>query len=247
MLCRDKVAVVTGGTSGIGKAIARKLAAEGAHVCLFGRNAERGAEAVAEIEASGGSAQFFQVDVGKHDAVDEAIQALLKEHGAIDILVNNAGITRDGLLMRLTEDHWDSVLETNLKSAFNTCRAVARAMLKNRSGKVVNISSVVGLTGNAGQTHYSASKSGLIGFTKSLAREFASRGICVNCVAPGFIQTPMTDELTEEQRKAILNSVPLGRMGEPEEIANAVAFLAGPHSDYITGQVLTVDGGMVMQ
>lgn len=243
MQLKDKIAVVTGGTAGIGRGIAKKLAQEGAKVMVVGRNAERGQEVVKEI---GNGAEFHKVDVANTQAVDQFFQKVLADHGKVDILVNNAGITRDALLMRLSEEHWDEVIDTNLKSAYNTCRAVIRSMMKARSGKIINISSIVGLTGNPGQAHYSASKAGLIGLSKSLAREVASRGICVNCVAPGFIKTPMTAALTEDQQKAILHAIPMSRIGDVEEIAEAVLFLAGDRSNYITGQVLSVNGGMAM-
>lgn len=242
-MLQDKVAIVTGGTAGIGREIAVKMAEAGAKVAIFGRNPERGAEVVAQIGDD--KAIFIQVDVAKTGAIEEAIAQVQEKLGDIDVLVNNAGITRDNLLMRLPEDHWDDVIDTNLKSAFNTCRAVVRPMMKKRSGRIINISSVVGLTGNAGQAHYAASKSGVIGFSKSLACELATRGITVNCVAPGFIETPMTDVLNEKQKSAILGAIPMGRMGQPEEIAKAVIFLASDMANYITGQVLAVDGGMV--
>jgi len=241
-----KVAIVTGGTAGIGRAIARRLAEAGATVVVFGRNEERGAQVAAELQGDSLGASFMRVDVADAEQVTAAINKVLETHGKVDILVNNAGITRDSLLMRLSEEHWDEVLDVNLKSAFNTCKAVVRPMMKARSGKIINISSVVGLTGNPGQAHYAASKSGLIGFSKSLARELASRGINVNCVAPGFIETKMTDAIADKHKEALLGAIPLGRMGKPEEIADAVLFLAGENAKYITGQTLTVDGGMVM-
>ncbi|MGE3954491.1 MAG: 3-oxoacyl-[acyl-carrier-protein] reductase [Parachlamydiales bacterium] len=246
MQVKDRVAVVTGGTAGIGRAIALKLAGAGADVVIFGRNAERGAEVVKEIEALGRKGTFIGVDVADASAVEAAIERVLQEHGKVDILVNNAGVTRDGLLMRMSEEQWDAVLDTNLKAAWASCKAASRAMMKARYGKIINISSVVGLTGNAGQAHYAASKSGLIGFTKSLAKELASRGVCANCVAPGFIDTQMTEVLPDGVKEVILNQVPLKRLGNPEEVADAVLFLASDCASYITGQVLTVDGGMVM-
>ncbi len=248
MRMKDKVAIVTGGTAGIGRATAIKLAEEGAKVTIFGRNEERGAEVVKAIEekVGPGKARFIKVCVSKTEDVDAAIKQVLDADGQVDVLVNNAGITRDGLLMRLPEDHWDEVIDVNLKSAYNTCRSAVRPMMKAKCGKIINISSVVGLTGNAGQAHYAASKSGLIGFSKSLARELAKRGICVNCVAPGFIQTAMTDALNDGQKDAIKKTIPLSRLGQPEDIAEAVLFLASDQANYITGQVLTVDGGMVM-
>lgn len=245
---KGKTVVVTGGTAGIGKEIAALFVQEGAHVVIFGTNAERAQEALDYLNSvrSNGEQKILSklVDVSSKSAVDEAMSAVLTEFGMIDVLVNNAGITKDQLLMKMTESDWDLVLDTNLKSVYNTCSCVVRPMLKAKSGKIINISSVVGLIGNPGQTNYAAAKAGMIGFTKALAQEVASRGICVNCVAPGFIQTKMTDVLSEEQRAAILQKVPMKRLGRAQEIAQAVLFLA--MADYITGQVLTVDGGMVM-
>ena len=245
-ILKGKKALVTGGTAGIGKAIALAMAKAGAHVVIFGTNQERALQTVKEMEdltsGSGQMFSFYIVDVADKAAVDTAIQSI----GNVDILVNNAGITRDGLLMKMSEEDWDQVLATNLKSVYNTCQSLVRPMLKARSGKIINISSVVGITGNAGQTNYAASKAGMIGFTKSLAQELASRGICVNCIAPGFIQTKMTDVLTEAQKEGILKQIPMGKMGTVENIADAVVFLASPLADYVTGQVLAVDGGMVM-
>jgi 3-oxoacyl-[acyl-carrier protein] reductase len=248
-ILKGKKALVTGGTAGIGQAIAFAMAKAGAHVVIFGTNQERAAQTIKEMESlTTGSGQTFCsyiVDVADKAAVDSAIQTILTT-GGIDILVNNAGITRDGLLMKLSEEDWNQVLATNLKSVYNTCQSLVRPMLRARSGKIINISSVVGITGNAGQTNYAASKAGMIGFTKSLAQEVASRGICVNCIAPGFIQTKMTDVLTEAQKEDILKKIPMGKMGTVENIADAVVFFASPFGDYITGQVLAVDGGMVM-
>jgi len=249
-LLNHKKALITGGTAGIGKEIALQFARQGADVLVFGTNGERAAEVITELKAAQcREDQHFEaliVNVADKKAVEETIQTLLTKFGAFDILVNNAGITRDGLLMKMSEEDWDTVLDVNLKSVYNTCQAIVRSMLKARSGKIINISSVVGLTGNPGQANYAASKSGMIGFTKALAQELASRNICVNCIAPGFIQTRMTDGLTEQQREGILKKIPMGRMGTPNEIAQAAVFLASSLSDYITGQVITVDGGMVM-
>lgn len=243
-----QIALVTGGTAGIGKAIALKLAQHGAKVVIFGTNEERGAELVKKVHtlSQGDNATFLKVNVANTNEVDEAIKQVLALHSKVDILINNAGITRDQLLIRMTEDDWNDVMDINVKSCYNTCHALVRQMMKSRKGKIVNISSVVGLTGNAGQVNYAASKAAMIGFTKALAKELAPRNICVNCVAPGYIETRMTDVLTNEQKEMTLKQVPLGRMGTPEEIANTVLFLVGPESDYITGQVLAVDGGMVM-
>jgi len=240
---RGKWAVVTGATKGIGKGIAEALASHGAHVVVVGTNAERG-EAVAK--SLGGNSFFKALDVSSFEACHTFIDEVLEKTGRVDILINNAGITRDNLLMKMSEEDWDRVIDVNLKSVFNLSHALVRPMLKAKRGKIINIASVVGLTGNAGQVNYSASKAGVIGATKSLAQEMAPRGICVNCIAPGFIETEMTGVLSEKVRDAILNKIPMKRMGNTNEIANAVLFLSSELSDYITGQVLTVDGGMVM-
>lgn len=249
-LLKAKKALITGGTAGIGKEIAIAFAKQGANVAIFGTNEERAALVLQELEQSRLCPEqhflSFIVNVSEKSSVEGAIQQLLANWGQVDILINNAGITRDGLLMRMTEEDWDQVIDVNLKSVYNTCQALVRPMIKAKSGKIINISSVVGLTGNAGQANYAASKSGMIGFTKALAQELATRGICVNCIAPGFIQTRMTDALTEGQKEGILKKIPMGRMGDPQDIANAAVFLASSLSDYVTGQVLTVDGGMVM-
>ena len=247
---KGKTALVTGGTAGIGKAIALAFAKEGSSVVVFGTNEARGLQVIEEMRRiSDDSDQKFilkLLDVSNKKAVDNAIKEILDLVGCIDILVNNVGITRDGLLMKMSEEDWDLVIAVNLKSVYNMSQALIRHMLKARQGKIVNISSVVGLMGNAGQTNYAASKAGMIGMTQSLAKEIASRGICVNCIAPGFIQTSMTDALSDAQKEAIFKQIPMGRLGLPEEIAQATLFLSGPESNYITGQVLTIDGGMVM-
>lgn len=245
---KDKAAVITGATAGIGRDIALAFAQEGANVAIFGTNGERASEVLQHLKQVYPNQKFISklADVSDKKAIDQALQEILAEFGKIDILVNNAGITKDGLLMKMSEEDWDRVIAVNLKSVYNTCQALVRPMLKAWSGKIINISSVVGLTGNAGQVNYAASKAGMIGFTKSLAKEVASRGICVNCIAPGFIKTPMTDALTDAQKEGILNQVPMGRFGNAEEIAHAAVFLASDWSNYMTGQVLTVDGGMVM-
>lgn len=249
-LLLGKIALVTGGTRGIGKAIAKRFVEEGASVVLFGMDPKRGELAVGELlsglDPEKQKIAFYSVDVGQSSAIENAIKRVYEDFGSIDILVNNAGITRDSLLMRLKEEDWSAVMNTNLTAIFHTCQAVIRSMLKARTGKIINITSVVGLMGNAGQTNYAASKAGMIGFTKSLAKEVGGRGICVNAIAPGFIQTEMTAGLEEKQQEALLQQIPLQRFGQPEEIANAALFLASSHSDYITGQVLVVDGGMVM-
>ena len=243
----DQVAIVTGAGRGIGHAIAVRLAKEGARVASVSRseaNAERTANEINAIRAE--AAKSYAVDIADHTAVQQTSAQILKDFGRVDILVNNAGVTRDGLSMRMSIDDWDTVMDTNLKGAFSFTQAVMRSMIKQRSGRIINISSISGLTGNAGQANYAASKAGLIGLTKSLARELASRGITVNAIAPGFIVTDMTGVLSDQVREAILNKIPLGKFGEGEDIAAAVAFLAAPEAKYITGQVLTVDGGMVM-
>lgn len=242
-LLNGKTALITGGSSGIGLAIAKKLAGQGAEVVIFGTNPSKGENALTEIQQANPAKLplFYQVDVSKTDQVESAIQKIPK----VDILVNCAGITRDGLLMKMTEEDWDQVMATNAKSCFNTSKAVIRQMQKARSGKILNISSVIGLIGNAGQFNYAASKGAIIAMTKALALEVAPRNIQVNCIAPGFIQTLMTEILTESQRESILSRIPLGRMGTPEEVADAALFLVSPLANYITGQVITVDGGMV--
>ncbi len=242
-LLENKIALITGGSSGIGLAIAKKFAEQGAKVIIFGQNAEKGQKAITEI---GHHATFHSVDVSNTNVVEQTIKEILAKEGKIDILVNNAGITRDELMMKIKEEDWDQVMDTNAKSCFNTARALARPFLKARQGKIINVSSVIGLIGNPGQVNYAASKGAIIAMTKALALEFASRSIQVNCIAPGFVDTQMTGVLTESQKESILAKIPLGRMGLPEEIANAALFLASSLSDYITGQVLTVDGGMVM-
>jgi len=247
MRFENQVAVVTGAGRGIGHAIAVRLAKEGARVASVSRtesNAQKTADEINSLRAD--AAKAYAVDVADQAAVQKAAAQIFEDFGRVDILVNNAGVTRDGLSMRMSMDDWDTVLNTNLKGAFNFTQAVMRPMIKQRSGRIINISSIAGLTGNAGQANYSASKAGLIGLTKTLARELASRGITVNAVAPGLIETDMTTVLSEEIRQGILQKIPLGKLGEPDDIAGAVAYLASPEAKYITGQVLTVDGGMVM-
>jgi 3-oxoacyl-[acyl-carrier protein] reductase len=242
----NQIAVVTGAGRGIGRAIALKYAAEGADVVVVSRTQENSEKVAAEIRALGRKAWAFAVDVADAAAVNAAAEKILAEAGKVDILVNNAGVTRDGLLMRMSDADWDTVLNTNLKGAFLVTKAFSRAMIKARSGRIINVSSVIGLIGNAGQCNYAASKAGLIGFTQSCAKELAGRGITVNAIAPGFIQTDMTSELKEEMKAALLKQIPLGSFGEAEDIAGAALYLASPSARYVTGQVLTVDGGMVM-
>jgi len=247
MRFENQVAVVTGAGRGIGHAIAVRLAKEGARVASVSRteaNAQRTADEINSARAD--AAKAYAVDVADPDAVQKAAAQIFADFGRVDILVNNAGVTRDGLSMRMSLGDWDTVVNTNLKGAFVFTQAVMRPMIKQRSGRIINISSISGLIGNAGQANYAASKAGLIGLTKTLARELASRGITVNAVAPGLIETDMTTVLSEEIRQNILKNVPLGKLGEPDDIAGAVAYLASAEAKYITGQVLTVDGGMVM-
>src|SRR5438874_8307344 len=242
----DKIAVVTGAGRGIGRAVALKFAGEGADVVCVSRTAENSEKVANEIRALGRRAWAHALDVSDAAAVAAAGEKILAETGRVDILVNNAGVTRDGLLMRMSEADWDAVLDTNLKGAFLVTKALTRAFMKQRSGRIINIASIVGLIGNAGQCNYASSKAALIGFTKSVAREFASRGITCNALAPGFIETDMTASMNEQMRAELLKRIPLNSLGQPEDIAEAALFLASPAARYITGQVLTVDGGMVM-
>ena len=243
----NKIALVTGGSRGIGRAIAEKLAEMGATVLVnYNGSKERAEEVAQTIVAKGGHSEAIQCDVSDYEACGEMIKEIIAKYGRIDILVNNAGITRDGLIMRMSEKDYDTVLDTNLKGAFNTIQHSARYFVKQRSGKIINISSVSGVMGNAGQANYAASKAGLIGLTKSVAKELGSRGICVNAVAPGFIRTEMTDALGEKTLEKMIPMIPLRRMGTAEDVADLVAFLAGEGSDYITGQVICIDGGLAM-
>jgi 3-oxoacyl-[acyl-carrier protein] reductase len=242
----SQLAVVTGAGRGIGRAVALKFAAEGADIVCVSRTAENAQKVADEVRALGRKAWAHAVDVADSKAVAAAGQQILAETGRVDILVNNAGVTRDALIVRMSDEDWDAVLDTNLKGAFLFIRALARAFLKQRSGRVINVASVIGLIGNAGQCNYGASKAALIGLTKSIARELASRGITVNALAPGFIETDMTAALTQEMRRELVQRIPLNCFGRPEDVAEAALFLAGPGARYITGQVLTVDGGMVM-
>ena len=242
-----KVAVVTGASRGIGKAIAVKLASKGATVVInYNGSRERAEEVKNEVESAGGKAVIIQCNVADFDACKEFIETVIKEQGRIDILVNNAGITKDGLLMKMSEEDFDKVLDTNLKGTFHTIRAALRQMIRQRSGRIINMASVVGVSGNAGQANYAASKAGVIGLTKTAAREVASRGITVNAIAPGFIETEMTDVLSEDVKENLLGSIPLKRMGQTKDIAETVAFLASDKAAYITGQTISVDGGMGM-
>lgn len=238
----SEVAIVTGGTRGIGKAIASKLAIEGYRVCIIGTNEEKGKETLTSLQ--GKDHCFYRVNVADKAEVDRVVEEILKRYEKVDLLVNNAGVTRDGLLMKMTENNWDEVMAVNVKSCYNLCHALVRPMMKARRGSIVNISSAVGLMGNPGQTNYAASKGAVIAFTKALAKEMASRNILVNCIAPGYIKSAMTDALSETQKEKVLDQIPLGRIGEADSVANAVLFLA--KADYITGHVLTVDGGMTM-
>lgn len=247
MLLKGELALVTGGSRGIGRACSLALARAGAEVIVNYVSNETAAQAVCdEIRKAGGSATPLKFDVGNTEQTQEALGALLKEKKMISILVNNAGITSDGLMMRFSIENWDSVINTNLRGAFVTSQCVIRGMMKEKKGSIIHMSSIVGLTGNAGQAAYCAAKAGLVGLTKSMAKELASRNIRVNAIAPGYIETDMTGALTPEQKEGILKAIPLGRVGKPEEIADAVVFLASSQSNYITGQVLSVDGGMGM-
>lgn len=242
-----KIALITGGSRGIGREIALALAKEGNNIAIsYGNNAESAEQVVKEIKAFNVEAIAIKADVSVAEDVKEMVKAVEQELGTIDILINNAGITKDNLLIRMSEEDWDSVMDINLKGVFLCTKAVSRAMMKKRYGKIINITSVVGITGNAGQGNYSASKAGVIGFTKSMAKELASRGIRVNAVAPGFIETDMTNVLKEEVKLEMLKMIPLNTMGNPSDIANLVVFLASEKSDYITGQIIKIDGGMAI-
>lgn len=246
---KGKIALITGGTRGIGRTIVEEFSKEEASIAFFGTNESLGKEVKESLEPQlkeGQKISFYKVDVSDFGAVKEGINQVLSDFGSIDVVVNNAGITRDNLLMKMTEEEWDKVLDTNLKSIFYICQTIIRPMLKARKGKIINITSISGIAGNAGQTNYAASKAGMIGFTKSLAKEAASRNIQVNCIAPGFIETDMSAAIAEEKKKSFIDSIPLQRFGKTEDIAYAAIFLASDRSNYITGQVLTIDGGLVM-
>jgi len=245
-LLEGRVSLVTGASRGIGRAIAQAFAAAGAHVVLAARDAAKLAEAVAEIQGKGGKAEALALDVSNRASVEAGIAQVVATHGRIDHLVNNAGVTRDNLLLRMKDEEWQQVIDTNLTGAFLCTQAVLKPMLKQKSGRIVTITSVVGLGGNAGQANYAASKAGVIGFTKSVAREVASRGITANAIAPGFIETDMTAAMSEKAREAVFAAIPLGRVGRPEDVAGAALFLVSDAAAYVTGQVLAVDGGFHM-
>lgn len=246
ILLKDKVTLITGGGRGIGRELALKFAAEGSDIGIFEINEESTKTVVSQIHAMGRRSIGLGVDVRRLTEAEEGINKILDKFGRIDILINNAGITKDNLVLRMEEKDWDTVVEVNLKGTFNCIKAVARHMLKARSGRIINIASVIGLIGNAGQTNYAASKAGIIGLTKSIAKEFASRGITCNAIAPGFIQTEMTKSLPEDVKNKMLSLIPMGSFGAPIDVAEAALFLAGRGAGYITGQVIVVDGGMVM-
>ncbi|MBI3314860.1 MAG: 3-oxoacyl-[acyl-carrier-protein] reductase [Candidatus Omnitrophica bacterium] len=243
---KDQVVLVTGSTRGIGKEIAKAFAGQGAAVLVIGRNAQQAGQAAVEIIANGGLADGYACDVTDADSVQETVNKILDKHKRIDILVNNAGITRDNLLLRIDESDWDEVIRVNLKGVFNVTKVVARAMLKAKKGKIISIASVIGMTGNAGQANYAASKAGIIGFSKSVAKELASRGITVNVVAPGYILTDMTARLSQEVQDGIMKDIPLQHFGSPRDVAGVCMFLASPAADYITGQTIVVDGGLTL-
>lgn len=243
---KGKVAFVTGAAQGIGRAIVEALAKEGTDVIISDINFELAMQTASEIEKLGVKTMALKTNVSDICDVEDGIKKAVEQMGKIDILVNNAGITKDSLVMRMKKEDWDAVIGVNLTGVFNCTKAVSALMMKQRSGKIINIASIVGEMGNAGQANYAASKAGVIGFTKTIAREIASRGVCVNAVAPGFIQTAMTDKLTEDVKKAMMDQIPMQKLGQPEDVAKAVLFLAGPDSDYITGQVINVNGGMLM-
>ena len=242
----NKVSIVTGASKGIGKAIAKIFAQAGTHVVCVSRTKDDLNILKKEILNDGGSVSIYSCDVSNFDEVEGLIRNTVEEFSKIDIIVNNAGITRDGLIMRMSDDDWNTVIDINLKGTFNAIKAVSRQMMKQRSGRIINISSVVGLKGNAGQANYAASKAGIIGLTKSSSKELASRGITVNCIAPGYIATDMTDQLTDKVKEEIINRIPLGYIGKTDNIAAAALFLASDEAEYITGQTISVDGGMVI-
>ncbi len=246
MRLKDKVALITGGARGIGKAIAMVFAREGADIAVADVNLEIAQQTASEIESLGRRAMAIVMDVTNFDAVEDGLNKILDKMGKVDILVNNAGITKDNLLLRMSQADWDAVINVNLKGTFNCIKAVSRPMIKQRSGRIISIASIIGLMGNPGQANYAASKAGIIALTKTVAKELASRNVNANAVAPGFIQTEMTAKLPEELKKKMLEAIPLGKLGTPEDVANLCLFLASDESSYITGQTITIDGGMVM-
>ncbi|MBU0469707.1 MAG: 3-oxoacyl-[acyl-carrier-protein] reductase [Candidatus Omnitrophica bacterium] len=246
MRLKDQVVLITGSARGIGKEIAKTFATEGATVIISDINAESAKATSEELIKEGFNSSSFACDVTSMQSVEEMINKILDNYSRIDILVNNAGITKDNLLLRMSENEWDAVLNTNLKGVFCCTKAVTKSMLRAKKGKIINIASIIGITGNAGQANYSASKAGIIGFTKSIAKEFSSRGITSNAVAPGFIQSDMTEKLTDKAREEIFKTIPLGKLGTPKDVANACLFLASSDADYITGQTIVVDGGMAI-
>jgi len=243
---KKKVALITGASRGIGKEIAKILANAGAHVICLARSEEKIKELCNNIINENGSASYYCCDVNDKNKFSDIIKSTVKKHGSLDILVNNAGITRDSLLLRMSEENWDLVLNTNLKSTFHSIKSSIRPMLKNKFGRIINITSIVGITGNQGQANYAASKSGLIGMTKSIAKEVASRGITVNCIAPGWIDTEMTTNIPDNSKNDLLKNIPIGKIGKPKDIAYTVLFLASEEARYITGQTITVDGGRII-
>ena len=242
----NKVAVVTGAAQGIGKAIATLLAQKGARVVVCDINLEMATETAREIESKGATCHAIKADVTQLGDADQIVKGTVEQCGSLDILVNNAGITKDNVLLRMKEDQWDQVMAVNLKGTFTCTKAAIRVMMRQKKGTIINVASITGLMGNAGQANYSASKAGVIGFTKAVAREYADRGITVNAVAPGFIATAMTDAIPEKEREALINQIPLNRLGSPEDVANAVYFLASEEASYITGQVISINGGLYM-
>lgn len=246
MLLKDKVAIITGGARGIGKEIALTFAREGADICICDVNEQLLEETAKELKSTGRQAIGLKVDVANFLQVEDMVQKVLDKFAKVDILINNAGITRDNLLLRMKEEEWDAVINVNLKGTFNCTKAVSKAMIKQKSGRIVNVASIIGLIGNAGQANYAASKGGVISFTKSAAKELASRNINVNAIAPGFIKTDMTAKLSQDLQESMLKAIPLNRFGEPSDVANLALFLASESSSYITGHVIQLDGGMVM-
>ena len=242
----DRIAIVTGASQGIGRTIAKILAQSGAHVVCIARTEDKIKDLKDQINTSGGSADYICCDISNGDLFSKSINTVIKDNGKLDILINNAGITRDALLMRMSEKQWDQVINTNLKGAFYGMKAAIRSMMKNKFGRIINITSIVGITGNPGQANYSASKAGLIGMTQSIAKEVGTRGITVNCIAPGWIDTEMTVDLPENSKKELLDRIPIGKIGKPEDIAYTALFLASNEANYITGQTITVDGGRVI-